>query len=70
MSANTVISTHASEIARTQLVHSLVIVLRVPEEMHLMENARKNPFLPEHGWPLVRALFIYLFIYGTCRFTC
>jgi len=68
MSALTVNNTHATECARIQMVHSLVIVLRAPEEMHLLENARKIPFLHEHRWPLVRAFFLScntsIFIYG------
>jgi hypothetical protein len=51
------------ECARIQMVHSLVIVLGVAEEMHLMQNARKIPSLSEHGYSLVRSS-IFLFLSG------
>jgi len=60
MSALTVKNTHAMECARIQMVHSLVIVLGVAKEMHLMQNATKIPSLSEHEWPLVRALSLKL----------
>jgi len=69
MSALTVKNTHAMECARIQMVHSLVIVLGVAKEMHLMQNATKIPSLSVHGWPLVRTTiflscntFLFLFM--------